>query len=319
MDRRTLLMGGLAAGMAAPALAQSPRTGRSVETVPLWLGRPPGGENVTVQQRSVRRSPTSPPTDVATYGITRPTLTIVRPERPNGTSLLMVPGGGYERIALAADGGAIAHHFADRGFTVGALLYRLPYDGWAAGPDAPLQDAQRALRLLRQMAPGWTGVIGFSAGGHLAASLATRFAERSYAKIAGDDDRPARPDFAGLFFPVITMTDPFAHGPSRRNLIGREPDPERIRRWSVERNVPAGTPPTFISAAADDAVVPVENSIMMFTALKTAKVPSAMHIFDVGGHGFGSLSDAGGPGRYWPQLFQDWLSRQKLSSSHIAG
>ncbi len=108
------------------------------------------------------------------------------------------------------------------------------------------------------------------------------------------------------------MTDPFAHGPSRRNLIGREPSAEHVRRWSVEQNVPAGTPPTFISAAADDAVVPVENSMMMFSALRAAKVPSAMHIFDIGGHGFGSLTDPGGPGRYWPQLFQDWLSRQKL-------
>ena len=312
LDRRSLLIGGLAAGAAAPALAQ-PRTARAVEVVPLWPGRAPGGERVTVVQRSVLRTPNSPPGDVATYGITRPTLTIVRPDKPNGTNILIVPGGGYERIAMAADGGGIAHHFADRGFTVGALLYRLPYDGWAAGPDAPLQDAQRAFRLLRRLSPGgWTGVLGFSAGGHLAGSLATRFAERTYPNLAGEDDRPARPDFAGLFFPVITMTDPFAHGASRRNLIGRDPGADRIRRWSVEQNVPPGTPPTFLAAAADDAVVPVENSIMMFTALRAAKVPSAMHIFDRGGHGFGSLADAGGPGRYWPQLFQDWLSRQKL-------
>jgi acetyl esterase/lipase len=239
-------------------------------------------------------------------------MTVIRPERPNGTAILMVPGGSYERIALASDGGAIAHHFARLGFTVGALLYRLPYDGWSAGPDAPLQDAQRALRLLRRLSPGRVGVMGFSAGGHLAGSLAARFAERTYAKAADEDDAPARPDFAGLFFPVITMADPHAHGASRRNLIGAAPSAERIRRWSLEQSVPAQMPPTFISAAADDKVVPVENSLMMFSALRAAKVPSAMHIFDVGGHGFGSLTDTGGPGRFWPQLFLDWLGRQKL-------
>lgn len=312
VDRRSLILGSLAAAAAAPVLAQIPR--RPHRTIPLWPGRAPGGERVTVTQRAVRRRPDSPPDDVAFYGITRPTLTIVKPERPNGFALLMIPGGGYERIATSPDGGGHAHFLASRGFTVGALLYRLPYDGWAAGPDAPLQDAQRAFRLLaREAGPAArVGVIGFSAGGHLAGSLASRFAERTYAPVDAEDRRPARPAFAGLFFPVVTMTDPHAHGPSRRNLIGANPTPERIRRWSLEQNVPADMPPTFISAAADDRTVPVENSLMMFAALREKKVPGALHIFDVGGHGFGSLTDTSGPGRYWPELFQDWLGRQKL-------
>jgi len=108
------------------------------------------------------------------------------------------------------------------------------------------------------------------------------------------------------------MTDPFAHGPSRKNLIGIKPSPDRIRRWSLEQNVPADMPPTFVAAAADDKVVPVENSLMMFSAMRAAKVPGAMHIFDVGGHGFGSLTDSGGPGHFWPKLFLDWFGRQKL-------
>lgn len=311
IDRRTLLAGSLAASAAAPLPARGRAAEPGFAIVPLWPARPPGGEGVSVRQRSVPRSPASPPTDIATYGVTRPTLTLVRPDKPNGTSILMIPGGSYERVALASDGGAIARHFARLGFTVGALLYRLPYDGWAAGPDAPLQDAQRALRILRRLAPGRVGVAGFSAGGHLAASLATRFGERTYAKLGDEDDRLARPDFAGLFYPVVTMTDPFAHRPSRGNLIGKDPPPERIRRWSVEQNVPADAPPTFISAAADDRVVPVDNSLMMFAALRRSKIPSAMHIFDVGGHGFGSLEDRSGPGRYWPLLFLDWLGRQK--------
>lgn len=312
--RRALIAAGLLAGLASRAGASQDSGGRSIEVVPLWVGLPPGAEGVTVRQRSVRRSPTSPPTDIATYGVTRPTLTIVRPERPNGTSILMVPGGGYERVALASDGGAIARHFADLGFTVGALLYRLPYDGWAAGPDAPLQDAQRAFRLLRRLAPGGrAGTMGFSAGGHLAGSLATRFAERTYASQADEDGGSARPDFAGLFFPVVTMAEPHAHAQSRRNLIGADPSPDRIRRWSLEQNVPEGAPPVFLAAAADDSVVPVENSLMLFEALQAAQVPSAMHIFDVGGHGFGSLTDSAGPGRYWPLLFRDWLGRQSAA------
>ena len=313
VDRRTLLIGGLAAGLAAPALAQAPAR-RPHRTIPLWPGKAPGGEKVTVTQRAIRRSPTSPPDDLAVYGITEPSLTLIRPERPNGMALLMAPGGGYERIATSPDGGGMAHFLAGLGFTVGALLYRLPYDGWAAGPDAPLQDAQRALRLLAGEAGAGvkTGVIGFSAGGHLAGSLASRFAERTYARVDTADDRPARPDFAGLFFPVVTMTDPFAHGPSRRNLIGRDPDAARIRRWSLEQNVPADMPPIFLAAAADDRTVPVENTMMLFAALRRRKVPSAVHIFDVGGHGFGTPGDATGPGRFWPGLFQDWLARQKI-------
>ncbi|WP_225421481.1 alpha/beta hydrolase [Sphingomonas parva] len=315
VDRRTLLIGGLAAGLGAPALGQEAASARRpYRIIRLWPGRAPGGERVTVTQRAVPRSKTSGPDDLAFYGITEPTLTLIRPERPNGFALLMAPGGGYERIATSPDGGGLAHFLAGRGFLVGALLYRLPYDGWAAGPDAPFQDAQRAFRLLAREAGEGTrvGTIGFSAGGHVAGSLASRFAERSYEPIDADDARPARPAFAGLFFPVITMADPYAHGPSRRNLIGRDPDAERIRRWSLEQNVPADMPPTFLAAAADDRTVPVENSMMMFAALRRRKVPSAIHIFDFGGHGFGAPGDPSGPGRFWPELFQDWLGRQKV-------
>jgi acetyl esterase/lipase len=315
VDRRTLLIGGLGAALAAPAFGQAAAPAkRPFRTIPLWPGRAPGGEKVTVTQREVRRTPTSPPDDLAYYGITRPTLTVVRPERTNGMALLMAPGGGYERIATSPDGGSLAHFLAGRGFIVGALLYRLPYNGWEAGPDAPLQDAQRAFRLLaREAGPAAkVGVVGFSAGGHVAGSLASRFSERTYAPVDAEDRRPVRPAFAGLFFPVITMTEPYAHGPSRRNLIGRNPGQERIRRWSLEQNVPADMPPTFLSAAADDPVVPVENTLMMFAALRRLKVPSAMHIFDVGGHGLGSPEAARGPGRFWHELFEDWLRRQKL-------
>ena len=311
--------GMLAGGMGSALLTAAPRTraAQAEETariVPLWPGAAPGSTGVTVQPRTVPRSATSGPEDVAHYGVTRPTLGIVRPQQPNGHALLLIPGGSYERVASAPNGGELARFLARRGFLVGTLIYRLPYDGWAAGPAAPLQDAQRAFRLLaREAGPnGRTGVIGFSAGGHLAGALASRFSEASYDAIDAIDHQPARPAFAGMFFPVVTMTSPNAHAPSRRNLIGRRPDPAQVARWSLEQNVPANMPPTFLAVAADDRVVPFQNSVMMFTVLQAASVPSALHIFDAGGHGFGKPGDLSGPGRFWPDLFEDWLGRQKL-------
>lgn len=311
IDRRALLLGSAVLAAAAPCSARASAP-LKMETLPLWPSRPPGGEHVTVEQRAIRRSPTSPASDIATYGVTRPTLTIIRPQRPNGTSMLLVPGGSYERVAMEADGGAIAHFIAERGFTVGALLYRLPYDGWTAGPDAPLQDAQRAFRLLARDAGAGArvGTIGFSAGGHLAGMLATRFEERTYEPVDAADSLAARPSFAGLFFPVVTMDRPYAHEQSRRNLLGKQPAAARIHRWSVEQHVRKDMPPAFVSAATDDKVVPVENSLMLFSAMRRVGAPGSLHIFDVGGHGFGELTDRSGPGRYWPQLFEDWLSRQ---------
>lgn len=312
VTRRTMLAGGMG-GALLPSLARAQEE-EAARIVPIWPGKTPGSEGVTVQPRTVPRSATSGPEDVAHYGVTRPTLGIVRPARPNGHALLLIPGGSYERIASAPNGGDLARFLARRGFLVGTLIYRLPYDGWAAGPAAPLQDAQRAFRLLAHEAgPGAkTGVIGFSAGGHLAGTLASRFGETSYDVTGAIDRTTARPAFAGMFFPVVTMTAPYAHAPSRRNLIGRDADAARIARWSLEQNVPADMPPTFVTVAADDRVVPVQNSLMMFSALQAAKIPSALHVFDVGGHGFGRPGDPSGPGRFWPDLFEDWLQRQKL-------
>lgn len=316
IDRRNLLAAG-SLGAALPALAQAADSALApARIVPLWPDRAPGGDKVTVQQRFVPRSAKSGPEDIAWYGVTQPTLGIVRPAKPNGYALLMAPGGGYERVASAPSGGGMARFLAGRGFLVGTLIYRLPYDGWAAGPDAPFQDAQRAFRMLaREAGPRIkTGVIGFSAGGHVAGTLASRFAETSYAPIDALDRTPARPAFAGMFFPVVTMTTPYAHAPSRRNLIGPAPAPERIARWSVEQNIPADMPPSFVTVAADDRTVPAENSLMLFSALRAQNVPSALHVFDVGGHGFGRPGDPTGPGHFWPDLFEDWLRRQKLES-----
>ncbi|MCH8686813.1 alpha/beta hydrolase, partial [Sphingosinicellaceae bacterium A1X5R2] len=193
LNRRAFLHGSLAIGVAAPALAREALRTRPCDPRP--LARPPARrQRVTVTQRAVRRRLDSPPDDLAFYGITRPTLTLVRPASPNGMALLLVPGGGYERIATAPDGGPIAHHFAERGFLVGTLLYRLPYDGWAAGRAV----AGRPARL----PPAGAGERGrkrrwassaFRRAGIWRFMLASEFSEQTYARVDGEDDRPRPP------------------------------------------------------------------------------------------------------------------------------
>ncbi|NKF24097.1 alpha/beta hydrolase [Solimonas sp. C16B3] len=313
IDRRTLLRAGMAlaaipAAQAAQAVVPAPDTG---ETFPLWPGQVPGSAGVTVEQKVIERAPNSPVHDPAVLHVRTPTLTLFRPDKPNGAALLMIPGGGYQRVVVGKEGYEIARWFNERGFTVFVLLYRLPADGWAAGPDAPLQDAQRAMRLIRSGAtqygidPQRVGVMGFSAGGHLAGRLATVFERKTYAPVDAADQVSARPDLAALGYPVITMTEPYTHMGSRNELLGRSPTAAQIAEWSVEQHVPADAPPTFLLAATDDPAVPVDNSMMMYLALHHQRVPAAMHIFEKGGHGFG-LRTNGAPIGAWPQLMLDW-------------
>ncbi len=313
--RRSMLSGGMAGLLlASGAFAQQSENAAPARIIPIWPAEAPGSAGVTVEARTIPRRPDSGPEDVVHYGVRRPTLGLVHPAKPNGRAILLIPGGGYERVASAASGGDLARFLAARGYLVGTLIYRLPYDGWKAGPGAPLQDAQRALRLLKQEAgpSRKVGVFGFSAGGHVAGMLATSFAEDSYAPLDAVDRISARPDFAGLFFAVTTMTDPNAHGPSRRNLLGKAPTPDMIARWSVEQRVNSAMPPCFVTHAADDRTVKVDNCLMLFAALRAQQVPAALHVFDIGGHGFGRPGDATGPGHFWPDLFDDWIQRQKL-------
>ncbi|MFT4046320.1 MAG: alpha/beta hydrolase [Solimonas sp.] len=317
LDRRALLRAGVALASlptveAARAVVPSPDSG---ETFALWPGAAPGGAGVTAEQQTIERAPANSALhDPAVIHVRTPTLTLFRPERPNGAALLLIPGGSYQRVVVGKEGYEIARWFNERGITVFALLYRLPADGWAAGPDAPLQDAQRAMRLIRARAARdgvdarRVGVIGFSAGGHLAGRLATTFARPSYEAIDEADTLSARPDLAGLGYPVITMTEPYTHMASRIELLGRSPTAEQIAACSVEQHVPADASPTFLMAASDDPAVPVDNTLMMFLALRRQRVPAAMHIFEKGGHGFGLRTQSAATGA-WPQLLLDW-SRQ---------
>lgn len=305
MDRRMLLGAGLAAAFASRGVAQS--NSSPVERFPVWPGAAPGGAGLNVADATVARSPR--PDDIAWPHVATPMLTVVRPAKPNGAALLLMPGGGYTRVAIGRGGSGLSRLFAEQGITVFELLYRLPHDGWAAGPDAPLQDAQRAIRLIRSRAATWgldparVGTVGFSAGGHLAARLASRAALKTYVSIDAADQLPARPIVAGLFFPVITLLAPNAHSGSVRELFGSDqPDPAKAKAFSAETDLPADMPPTYVACAGDDPVVPPVNSMIMYQALRARGTPSELAIFEKGGHGL-PMREADGSPHPWSGLF----------------
>ncbi|MGN6818726.1 MAG: alpha/beta hydrolase [Sphingomonas sp.] len=314
--RRTLIAGTIAASLlpgmrsAATGLAD---LGATVDRFPIWPGTPPGPPASAVAEQWVKRSPNGGADDIAWPHVASPMLTVVKPARPTGAAVLICPGGGYARVAVGRTGGSIARQFAARGITAFELLYRLPHDGWAAGPDAPLQDAQRAMRVIRAGAgTRWTvdpvriAVAGFSAGGHLAARLASRSAQSTYQPQDATDRLPATPAVAGLFFPVITMLDDGVHAQSRRELLGvHAADPQWQRRYSAQLDLPPSMPPSFVACNGDDPVVPFRNSILMFEALKAAKVAAELMVFEKGGHG-PPVNHRDGTPVPWLDLFLAW-------------
>lgn len=242
---------------------------------------------------------------------------VYAPENPNGIGILVTPGGSYRRVVLDKEGTALAPEFNDRGYTLFVMTYRLPADGHAEGADAPLADLQRAMRLIRAQATRWRldpdklGVLGFSAGGHAAASLGTRWNDAVYAPLDETDAFSARPAFMGLVYPVMTMEEPVAHPGSREALTGAAPDDAAICRYSPQRAVNASTPPTFLLHAVDDPAVKVENSLLMFNALHAQGVPVEMHLFEQGQHGFGIRDALGLPAHVWPTLLMNWIESKR--------
>lgn len=310
--RRTLLTAsGIAA--ASPALAAA-RT----RVVPIWRHGPPGGEGVSVVEAVVERNPPpNPLRDRYVKHVRNPTLTVFEPQKPNGASLLMTPGGGYRWVVMDKEGYECAERFAAAGVTVYVASYRLPADGWAAGPAAPLQDAQRALRVVRAMTsaagldPKRVGVMGFSAGGHVAGCLSLMWDRWTYTPQDDiDHDISARPDLSMLMYPVASMLKAVAHAGSREQLLGPNPTAEQERAWSLEDNVRPDAPPTFLLHASDDASVPVENSLRLYRTLLAKQVPTEMHLFEEGGHGFGLRFTAGKPVARWPDLVLEWWWRK---------
>lgn len=289
-----------------------------MEFIDLWPGEAPGLPSQPLLEEMIDRSTDAETRDRAVTGVSRPRMTVFRPAAPNGAALVVIPGGGYARVVFDKEGYDPGRWFSARGFTVFVLLYRLPGDGWAAGPDVALSDAQRAMRVIRHRAnkygidPGRIAVMGFSAGGHLCADLATRFAARTYEPLDSADNLSARPMLAAPIYPVISMTRPIAHAGSRTLLIGEDAGPELERAHSPQHNVPADAPACFLLHAEDDDSVPVENTLEFRAALVAQGIPVETHLFAQGGHGFGMCNALGKPVEAWPGLFVSWSQSQGL-------
>jgi acetyl esterase/lipase len=249
--------------------------------------------------------------------VVTPDLTVYlpEPEMANGAAVLICPGGGYGVLAFDHEGNTIAKWLNENGIAGIVLKYRLPSDQIMADKSiGPLQDAQEAMRVIRRNATDWKidskkiGVIGFSAGGHLASTLSTHYAEKVYDV---KDNTSARPDFSLLIYPVVSFDSAVTHMGSRNNLIGTKPEEAQVKHFSNELQITPDTPPAFLVHSADDRAVPVMNSIGYFKGLQKNSIPVELHIFQKGGHGYG-LSPNGGTESSWPDLCIKWMKQMGI-------
>lgn len=225
-----------------------------------------------------------------------PELYVYLPEKSNGGAVILCPGGAYALLAMDHEGMDLAPWFNERGYALIVLKYRMPN----GNHEIPLADASEAIRIVRRHTDEWdidphrVGIMGASAGGHLASTLATHF------------DADTRPDFQILLYPVVTMQDAFTHAGSRYNLLGADQTPEMIGFYSNERQVTAQTPPAFLILSDDDEAVPSRNSIDYYLALRACKVSCEMHVYPIGGHGWGFL-DTFPYKTQWTTALSQWL------------
>jgi len=302
--------------VASAALAAPPKTRDVIELWPAGVG--PGWEKSPAQLTVTERSKVAYWPDRIITGITRPNLIAIVPDKPNGTAVIVAPGGAYSRIVLDKEAAEMARWLNPHGVTVLLMQYRLPGEGHVNGPDVPLQDAQRAVRLVRQNAKEWgldpkkIGFLGGSTAGHMAASLGAEFDKKVYAPVDAADSLSARPDFLLLLYPVIAMEEKTTHLESRTNLLGKEPTPDQIKACSPDLHVTKASPPTFIVFAQDDPVVPPESSMRCANALKAQGVPVSLHSYREGGHGFGIRDARQLPVSQWPNLAASWMKTRGL-------
>ncbi len=247
----------------------------------------------------------------------KPTLSISLPpaDKATGAAVVVCPGGGYGGLAMSYEGIDIGKWLNDHGIAAFVLKYR--HRGTGYGHPSPLDDAQRAIRTVRARAaefgvdPARIGILGFSAGGHLASSAGTHF-DAGQSDAADPVERVScRPDFMILCYPVISLTTPYTHQGSKKNLLGADPDPKLVELMSNELQVTPETPPTFLWHTDGDTGVPSENSVLFYLALRKAKVPAELHVYEKGRHGLGLAAKQPGAAR-WPDSCIDWMRARGL-------
>lgn len=245
--------------------------------------------------------------------ITDPTMDMYQAssEKSTGTAVIICPGGGYWGLAIEHEGKQVAQWFNSLGITAFVLKYRLPDNSIMVNKSiGPMQDGQEAIRMVRRHAKEWginpdkIGIMGFSAGGHLASTLSTHFNEKVYDSI---DTISARPDFSLLIYPVVSMDSTITHWGSRVFLLGSNPSQELVNRFSNELQVSSETPPAFLVHSMDDSTVPVQNSINYALALRKLNIPCELHIYESGGHGYG-LGRSTDTESTWPEACRKWLA-----------
>ena len=277
------------------------------EVIPLYTGNIPDYKTSPDEEKVVMGSDAI----LRIEAIQKPTLTVFLPskEKANGTAVIICPGGGYSILAFNWEGTEIAKKLNEWGITAFVLKYRIPNDKWMIHKEiGPLQDAQRAIQLVRENAGQWNidtkriGIMGFSAGGHLASTAATHF-NKSYIDNSGKIN--LRPDFQVLLYPVISFADSICHMGSKENLIGKKPSDEMIKNYSNELQVRPDSPPAFLALAADDDVVNPLNSIYYYQALLKNKVQAEIHIYEKGGHGFGLNNQT--TKDQWTERLYNWM------------
>ncbi len=281
--------------------------------LPLWEGPPPNHKDSDLKETVFKQGPDKNLDRIAYVQDPAIEVRLPSPQNATGQAVVICPGGGYAVLAYDWEGIDIANYLNANGIAAIILKYRLPEDASNVVPHlSPLLDSKRAMRLSRFHAKEWNidpnriGVMGFSAGGHVASTLGTHFD-------AGDPDATdpvdrlsSRPDFMALIYPVITMQADFTHAGSRENLIGKSPSEELVELYSNERQVTPDTPPTFLVHSSNDKSVPVKNSLSFYDALLENGVQSEMHLYPYGGHGF-SLAIGQGRLSDWPARCVAWM------------
>lgn len=321
LSRRNLVkvMAGASAlgmGMATNAAAQPNASG---EIIALWP-QPPAGALNPAMAEVVEQTASDPAvySSRRTRGITKPHVIALPAAQPNGAAMLIIPGGGFAWNYFDHEGYHIADVLNRAGITCFILIYRLAQDGWSNPASVGPADAQRAMRVIRANAarfhfdPARVGVMGFSAGGFLTATLATRYAAPFYAAVDATDQLSARPALTAPIYPVQSADPAYAYGGLAPSLFGGPPTPAQIREWSPDLNVTPEAAPTFLVHAEDDTTVPVANTVRLRDAMVAAKVTVETHLFAHGGHGFGAGYLPGSADGLWLPLFLKFAREQKL-------